>query len=191
MRPTASRTRRRAACIAGVVSLLAVSACGTGFDAQTNQVYQPAAGANERAESVDLLNVLAADNSDDTATISASLLNKGDADDTVTAITGTTDSGDGLKGGDPIDVQLAGPIALPTHELVKVGADAEIVVSYDDLGGGQYVTLDFEFENAAPITMDVPVVARGEHGIYDGIAEAPEPTTEPTTDEETKPDGQG
>lgn len=173
MRPTASRLRRSAACFAGVACLLAVGACGTGVDAQTNQVYQPAAGANVRADSVDLLNVLAVDNSDDTATISASILNKADADDQLTGVTGTTESGDAVEGGQPVDVQLADPIDLQSQELVKIGARAEIVVSYDSLGGGQYVTLDFEFENSAPIEMDVPVVARDDHGTYDGIAEAP------------------
>ncbi|UPK74586.1 hypothetical protein MU582_19440 [Nocardioidaceae bacterium SCSIO 66511] len=173
MRPTASRLRRGAAGISAAACLLALGACGTGFDAQTNQVYQPAAGANDHATDVDLLNVVGVDNSDDTATISASVLNKADADETITGVTGVTDSGDDVEGGKEVDITFAGPIDLPHGDLVKLGEEAEIVISYEDLGGGQYATLTFEFQNAAPVEMDVPIVSRGDEGVYDAVAEAP------------------
>ena len=174
VRPTASRLRRSAASISAAACLIAVGACGTGFDAQTNQVYQPAAGANIRADNIDLLNVVGVDNSDDTATLSLGVLNKADADDTLTTVTGVTDSGDKVEGGQEVDVEFADPIDLPSGTLVKLGEEPEIVISYDGLGGGQYTTLTFEFENSAPIEVDVPVVSRGDEGVYDSIAEAPD-----------------
>lgn len=180
VRPTANRLRRSAVGLAGAACLLGVSACGTNFEAQTNQVYQAAAGANHNTGQVKLLNVLVVDNSDDTGTLSASLLNKVDEDDTISGVTGTNTEGDA------IDVELVEPVELPAHELVLTGEEAQVVVSSDDLTPGRYVTLTFQFEDAAPVEIDVPVVERDDHGIYDAIAEAPEPAPKQNSDK--KPD---
>ena len=171
VRPTANHLRRSAAGLAGAACLLLVSACGTNFDAQTGQVYQPAAGANQDTEQIKMLNVVAVDNADNTATLSASLLNKADEADAISGVTGTNN-------GDAIDVELVEPIELPPHELVKTGEEAQVVVAFDDLQAGYYVKLDFEFESAAPIEVNVPIASRDDAAVYEGIAEAPE-TPEP------------
>ncbi|HLR85452.1 MAG TPA: hypothetical protein VK059_10920 [Nocardioidaceae bacterium] len=174
MTRTADRLRRSAAALAGVACLLAMSACGTNFGAQTNQVYQPASGADAYTDELKLLNVLAVDNADDTATLSATLVNRTGTDDSVTAVSGTDGEGN------DIDVQLVDPVEIPAHGRVKTGEEAQIVVSSDDLTAGYYVNLDFTFENSSPTKVDVPIVTRNEEGVYadayTDIAEAPEQT---------------
>lgn len=171
VRSTANHLRRSAAGLAGAACLLLVGACGTNFEAQTNQIYQPAIGANESNDQIKLLNVLGVANDDDTATLSASIYNKTTEDDVVTAVTGTDGEGNS------IEVELVEPIELPAQDLVATGEEAQVVVSFDEMTAGYYVTLDFEFENASPVEVDVPIVTRDEEGVYDGaydeIAEAP------------------
>ncbi len=163
--------------------LLAVGACGTNFSAQTNQVYQPAAGADAYTDDLKLLNVLAVDNADGTATLSASVTNRTTTDDSITDVTGTDDEGNA------VDVELVEPIDVPAHELVKTGEEAQIIISSDDVQAGYYVTLDFTFENSSPTSVDVPVVTRDEEGVYadtyDDIAEAPEQAPKQQTNKQS------
>lgn len=162
--------------------MLGLSGCGTGFDAQTNQAYQPGDGSIERTADVDLLGVVAVDNADDTATISASIMNKSDADDRLVGVTGAG------RSGDAIDVEVADPVDLPPGDLVSLGEEPEVVLSSDELAPGYFTDLTFEFENAGPVDIDVPVVSREESETYAEIAEAPEPEPEPKQDADTKND---
>ena len=169
---TPHRVRRGAACLAGLACLLGLAACGTGVNAQTNQSYQAAAGSNEREADVDVMNILAVENTDGlAATISAGVIAKGqdDAGDTLTGVSGTDGEGNEL------DVQLDAPVELPDGELVTLGEEPEITLSGDAVEAGYYVTLDLQFETAAPVEVEVPVVERGEEGTYDSVAEAPAP----------------
>lgn len=169
MRPTPHRLRRSAASVAGIVALLGlVSACGTGLGAQTDQIYQASAGADARSDSMELHSVVAVENPDGTSTISAVLLNKAAEPDQLSAVTAAT--GDDQ----PVDLEFSDPIDLPTGELVRLGEEPEIALT-GDTDTGDYVTLDVQFENAAPMQIDVPVVARDSEGTYDEVAEAPEP----------------
>lgn len=169
--------------------LLVVGACGTNFSAQTNQVYQPASGADAYTDELKLLNVLAVDNADGTATLSATLVNRTGTDDSVTEVTGVDGEGN------TIDVQLAEPIEIPAHELVKTGEEAQIVITSDDVRSGYYVKLDFTFENSAPTKVDVPVVSRDEEGVYadayTDIAEAPEPAPKQKSSDKQSDESQG
>lgn len=172
MSRTPHRVRRSAASLAGLACLLGLAACGTGVNAQTNQSYQAAEGSNERTEHVDAMNVIAVENSDGTATVSAALLAKADDGDALTGVTGTDPDGG------QVDVEFDGPITLPEDDLVSLGEEPELVLSGDAIEAGYYITLTLEFETAAPVEVEVPVVERGEEGTYDSVAEAPAP--EPT-----------
>src|SRR4051794_15688522 len=68
------RRRRLAAASLAVTTMLSLGACGTGFSAQTNQVYQPAVGADARGD-VDALNTLLVANPNGSATVSVGLQN--------------------------------------------------------------------------------------------------------------------
>ena len=68
------RRRRLAAASLAVAATVALSACGTGFSAQTNKVYQPAVGANERGD-VESHNTLLVSNGDGSADRKSTRLN--------------------------------------------------------------------------------------------------------------------
>ena len=56
--PVRSPFRRRIAVLALAVSVPALSACTNGFDNQTDAVYQPAVGVNDRSSEVDVLGAM-------------------------------------------------------------------------------------------------------------------------------------
>lgn len=180
-----NRVRRSAVCLIGLVCLLGVGACGTGFEAQTNHSYQAAEGSNERSEDVDAMNMVAVENSDGTATVSAALLAKTDDGDALTDVTGTDSDGD------QVDIEFDGPLTLPKGDLVMLGEEPELVLSGDAVEAGYYVALDLQFETAAPVEVEVPIVERGEEGTYDSVAEAPEPEPTDSGDKAGKGNGDG
>src|SRR5215510_5282447 len=130
-------------------ALVALSGCSTSFDAQTNAVYDPAAGTNARGGGVDVLNALIVDNADGTGTLSTTLdYNPGEFDDdvelpstiTLNEMTVTT------LGEEPIDSTLvSGGIALEPNESVKVGEEPVATVSGDNFAAGDFVWLNLGF----------------------------------------------
>ena len=160
--------------VAPVVALVlgfGLTGCGTGFGAETVQVYDAGAGVNARGGGVDVLNALVVDNGDETGTLSVSLLDKlGDGDE-VAAIEATVDD-------QPLEVsQSVQPIRLCPGRLLVVGPDATVTLGGDGFAAGGTLTLSMTFRDAAPLSLDVPVVARS--AMYDGIAETP--AAEPPT----------
>ncbi|MGI8676395.1 MAG: hypothetical protein ACR2JT_05610 [Nocardioidaceae bacterium] len=149
------------------LGLAGLAGCGTGFGAQTVQVYDAGAGVNARGGGVDVLNALIVANEDGTGTLSVSLLAKfGDGDELT-----TVDASDGPD--QPIEVtQSVQPLPICSTRLTIVGPDAAVTFS-GDFVDGQTVTLALTFADAAPVTMQVPVVARGDTDIYDSVAETP------------------
>ena len=150
--PLPTALARRLVALAGLVSAAALAACGTGVDAQTNEIYNPAVGVNDRGGGVDVLNLLAVANTDGTGTVSAALLNQGEESDELTEIT-VADEGEELT------VDASGlPLELESGQLVNVEKDAEIYV--EDVHPGHFLTMDLTFANAEPVQLDVPVVER-------------------------------
>lgn len=171
------RLRRIAALAVSATALLALSGCGTSFDAQTSKRYDAGVGSNERGKTIDVLNALFVDNGDGTATFSASLLNKEDATQVLEAVTSTTT--DGL----PLTSTLSGELLLEPGTPLTPGKNADITISGDFPSGG-FVKITLNFADAAPITVSAPVVTRIE--MYEDVAEKPanpatdlEPTTTP------------
>lgn len=161
---TARRRRLTAASLA-VTAALTLGACGTSFSAQTNQVYQPGVGANERGD-VSSYNTLLVGNADGTATLSSSLVNSLEDDQTLTGIAVTTDEGDEL----PVQNPRTG-LPLPTGQLVLTGENAATAfVVVEGAEPGDYVDITFTFSDSAPTTVNAPVVARTAE--YDGIVGA-------------------
>jgi hypothetical protein len=159
----------------------ALSACGTGFDAQTTTVYTAPAGADVRTGDVKGLNMLVVAQGDGSGTLVAALVNaaEDEEDDELTAVTlEDIDSGDALTVSG-----LDSPVSLPAGELVQV-ADGEITtigISGEAVEPGQVLRINLRFARAGAITAEIPVV--------DGAAEeyAEVPTPEPTTDATTEP----
>lgn len=144
--------------------MLALGGCGTGFSAQTNQVYQPAVGANARGD-VDVLNTLLVANADGSATISAGLQNNLDEADQLSSVSVTT------LDDKPLDVRSP-RILLPIEPdvLTTIGSVKESAVFLVEEGAeeGAYVKVTFTFSNSAPLTIEAPVVARTAE--YDSVA---------------------
>jgi hypothetical protein len=137
-----------------VTAAFALSACGTSFGAQTNQVYQPGTGANERGD-VDALHTLLVENPDGSATLSTSLLNRVD-DQTLTSVSVTD--------GDGAELEVRSPriaLPLPSGVLVRTGdaASAAFVVA-EGAEPGSYVEVTLTFSDSGPLTINTPVVAR-------------------------------
>lgn len=136
--------------------MLVLSACGTGFSAQTNQVYQPAVGANATGE-VDSLNTLLVSNKDGSATLSASLQNNLDADQTLSSVTVTTLGDEQLKvESTDKDVSLPPGILTPLGQASDAGGFK--VVSGAPVG--EYVRITYTFSESGELTVEAPVVAR-------------------------------
>lgn len=165
--PTATSTRSRRAALTAVlcVAALVLSACASGFGAQTNQIYTAAEGTNERGDIVDVLNALFVANADDTATLSAGLLVSEPDGDTLQDVAVTTLTGD------DIDAQLVRPVDLTDGELHSTGQDAEVIIRGTNFGAGDFVHLSLSFSKAGTVELDAPVVART--AVYDGVAPAP------------------
>ncbi|MDQ3157529.1 MAG: hypothetical protein M3Q98_12510 [Actinomycetota bacterium] len=162
------RLGRAAAIAVSATALLVLSGCG--FDVQTNQPYDAAVGSNHRGGQVEVLNALFVDNTDGTATFSATLLNKGTSAQILNAVTTTT--GDGT----PISSTLATPRELKPQTPYTPGTDGDIILTGEFPAGG-FVKITLNFEDAAPVTINSPVVAR--NATYDGVATktvVPEPS---------------
>ncbi|AXT86038.1 hypothetical protein C6I20_13150 [Aeromicrobium sp. A1-2] len=151
------RRRRLAATALAVTATLTLGGCGTGFGAQTNQVYQPGVGANHRGD-MDVLNTLFVMNADESATLSASIANNTDSDQTLSSISVTTLDDQELQVRSATTVLLP----LPAGDLTTVGgaSDAGGLQISAGATAGLYVRVTLNFSDAAPVTIQAPVVAR-------------------------------
>lgn len=166
---TSVRRRRLSAATLAAIAGLTLSACGTGFDAQTNKVYQPAAGANERGD-VESHNTLLVGNSGGSATLSAAVVNTLDDDQTLTGVEVTNEDGDSLTVRSP---KIALP--LPSGKLVSLGSvDAGgVYVVTAGAEPGDYVKVTLSFSDSGPLTIQTPVIARSDSAAeYEDVAGA-------------------
>lgn len=176
------RRRRLAATALATTALLTLGGCGTGFGAQTNQVYQAGIGANHRGE-MDVLNTLFVANEDGSATLSASIVNNTDSEDALSSITATTLDGKELA----VASTKLPPLPLPAGELTPVGGASDTRGFWITKGAeaGDYVRVTLTFGDSAPVTIEAPVVTRTAE--YENVVEAEtEPTPTPTADDETE-----
>jgi hypothetical protein len=160
-----SRPGRRGLALATVATLGLVG-CGSGFDAQTIQPYDPGVGANERLETIDILGALV---------VSATLVSEPGSEHELTEVSAQT------LDGEEIDVQVDGSFTVTsqTRQPQKLGdasADSDetavVVLSGDNFAPGDFVEVAFTFSDAEPFNIQLPVVQRGEDGTYDEVAEA-------------------
>lgn len=158
-------------------ALLTLGACTRGFDAQTNQHYQAAVGANVHGD-VDVLNALVVVNDDGSGTISAGFVNNTGDEDALSSVTVTTLDGKELQ------VRgLRSRFILPEGQLTSLGTSAENgnFRIADGVKAGYYVKVTFDFEGASPVTIEAPAVSRTAE--YDNVPGADPLPTEPTATE--------
>ena len=165
--------------LAGLLVVGALSGCGTGLDAQTNAIYDPGDGVNERGGGVDVLNALLVANPDGTGTVSAALLNNGEEADELTGVSVSVD-------GEELTVDDSGlPVELPSSPRDPLNIEDEAALYVDDVEAGFFVTLSLQFQNAAPVEIEVPIVERGDEPSNDMYASVP--TGGPATATESEP----
>ena len=172
-----SPIQRRVA-IAALLLAPALGACG--FSAQTDQVYQPAVGPNDRSGQIQVLNAVIVTNGGGQGTFAGSLVNKADAADAVTNVTG--DSGVTAKPGGPLDIPAYGAVNL-SKALEPSGAIPLVISGADQVVAGKYVTLTFTFTHGNPVTMKVPVVDETAEGQDYQDVPLPAADTEPSSAE--------
>ncbi|MEO6470395.1 MAG: hypothetical protein ABIR57_01100 [Aeromicrobium sp.] len=147
------RLRRTSAAAVAVTAVLTLGGCGTGFSAQTNQQYDAGVGSNERGRHVQVLNALFVDNGDKTATFSASVLNRDAQTHILTGVEVTAENGAALT------ATFATPRELKTDTPYVPGTEGDIILTGPIPAGG-FVKITLNFDNAAPVTINSPVVAR-------------------------------
>ena len=168
-----SSFRRRVAVLALAVSLPALSACTNGFDNQTDAVYQPAVGVNDRSSEVDVLGALiVAPDEGKSGVFVASLANENQSDDdTLTKVQGQG-----------VEITAATIPPIPAGGLVNLASEkiGGIPVSGAGVKPGSYVLVRLTFANADPVTVKVPVVL--DVGPYASLTPqpAPSPSTSPS-----------
>jgi hypothetical protein len=158
--------------LAAASVLLAVpvlSSCGVSFDAQTDKVYTPADGVSNRDGTVDVLNALIVSDEPGKGRLIAGLANndlqKDDALSDVSAASGSS--------GVTFDVPSS--ITIKAGQLLQLADDDSTLISVtgdaESLKAGGFVRVTFTFDNADPVTLNVPVLAPGE--TYTGVPLSP------------------
>jgi hypothetical protein len=158
-----------------VVAAPALSACG--FALQTDQVYNPAEGVDNRSGQVDILNALIVADKDRTGTVIAGLANNNQtrADQLVDVSAASPDRGVTVSMGSVRPkIPAAGYVQL-------ADLPSAIAAKGTEVEAGRFVTLRFTFQNAESVTMDVPVVLRTSEyaGVPKPTTPAPSPTKQP------------
>jgi hypothetical protein len=139
-----SPIQRRTA-IAALLLAPALTACG--FSAQTDQVYQPAVGVNDRSGTVDILNALVVSGTAGSGTFAGTLVNEDATEDaTLESV-----SGPGITAARrTVDVPAAGN--------ARLAQSGEITLQGSGIEPGSFVELTFAFDSGQRTTMKVPVV---------------------------------
>ena len=146
--------RSLAGCIA-VIAIALVAGCSSSFKAQTEQIYQPAIGSDNREGDVYVLDALVVSDGTGLGTIAAGLVNevvrRGDA---LVGVRADSPAGNQVRG-----MILTQQVRLPSLQLVQLADSGDVILSANkplDVGGS--ITVTFTFRNAAPITLDLPIV---------------------------------
>jgi hypothetical protein len=139
--------RRSIAATAILLAAPMLASCG--FSQQTDQVYNAAAGVDNRSGSVYVLNALIVSGSNGSGTVVASLVNTDEQNND--ALTGVT--GDGLTVNGPTRTTVPAGGNVNLSDLGKYSASGQAVVP------GKFVKLTFTFQRAQQVTLDVPVMS--------------------------------
>ncbi len=157
--PAQRRTRGLFRCLGFwllVLVLPLAAGCQSGFDAQSQQVYQPADGVNDRSSDVYVINALVVTDGKGNGTVVVALVNQADEDDQLVSLTAEGASGEPLEAAPvPADFMLA------SGQSVQTAESSTLRVSGKEVEAGALVTLTFEFKLAEPVTVDVPVLPQG------------------------------
>jgi hypothetical protein len=154
-----ARRRPRLAAVFLVILVPVLGACG--FNYQTDQVYQPSVGVNNREGTVDVLGAVVVSGTEGDGTFVATLVNKDqDKSETLTA----------MKGSDGLEVTLVKPIEVPAGGFVNLANMGAASVHGHAVQAGGFARLTLEFDSGQSTEVNAPVVAP--EGQYSEIAPA-------------------
>ena len=191
--PTLGRvnaTHSKALAVASVLlALPSLSSCAhVSFGAQTDQVYTPADGENNREGSIDVLNAFILSEAPGSGRLVAGLANPS---------TGEDDELTGVQGvGEDQDVTFtigSGETSIPAGGFLQLADEdaAEVTVSGDPVQPGAFVRLSFSFKDGEEAELNVPVlepgvtyadVDLGKAAQSPGATDSPEATETPSED---------
>jgi len=145
--------RRSIAAAAVLLAAPALSSCGVSFGAQTDQVYNPSVGVDDRSGQVDVLNALIVSGTNGSGTVVATLVNNDQqTDDTLKGVAGAgKDAGMTVKPG--------GDTTIPAGGLLNLATKGAVTIRGQRVVPGNFVTITFSFDRAQSVTLDVPVVS--------------------------------
>lgn len=144
--------------LAAAVMSLGLAACG--FDAQTEQVYTPGEGVNNREGTVDVLHALIVSGEDGSGTVIAGLSNNDlQAGDALVGVQGTGEDQSVTVEGASVDVPAGG--------FVQLADEGAVGVTGEQVRPGEFVSLAFSFQSGDNLTLDVPVVTAD--GTYEDV----------------------
>ena len=165
-----SPTQRRVA-IAALLLAPALTACG--FNEQTDQVYQPAVGVNDRSGGIDILNALVVSGTDGSGTFAGTLVNKSQTED---------DTLEGVSGSGVTASRKA--VDVPAGEAVPLAESGTLTLKGSDIVPGKWVELTFSFGSGQSTTLKVPVVeAVGDYSDVPLPSSATTPSSSPSAAE--------
>lgn len=162
--PTLGRVNARRCLVAAVLVVAAplVSSCGVNFGAQTDQVYNPAAGVDDRSGPVDVLNALVVSGAKGSGTVSATLVNNvATRSDTLRRVAG---SGSDAS----LQVATGGTTRIPADGLLNLATDGRVFARGSRVVPGNFVQLTFTFDHGTAVTVQAPVVS-ADDPTYAGI----------------------
>ena len=153
---------RGLAAAAAVLAATVLSSCGINFGAQTDQVYNPSVGVDDRSGSVDVLNALVVSGTDGSGTVVASLVDNDQVNDD--ALRGVAGAGSDAS----LKVTAGGNSTIPAGGLLNLATDGRIVVRGSRVVPGNLVEITFSFQRGQAVTLKAPVVSAS-NPVYRGV----------------------
>jgi hypothetical protein len=154
--------RRSIAVAAALMATPVMSSCGVNFGAQTDQVYNPAVGVNDRGGSVDVLNALVVSGKPGSGTVVATLVNNDPRHSD--SLRGVAGAGKDTS----LAVQVGGPTRIPAGGLLNLATDGGVTARGRQIVPGRFVGITFSFDRGKAVTVQVPVVSASDPD-YAGI----------------------
>jgi hypothetical protein len=138
-------TRRRLAALAVALLVPALGACAY----QTDKVYQPGVGVNNRQGDVDVLGAVIASGADGSGTFVASLANKG-LDKPAKLV--------GITGPSGMTFTIVRQVEIGPEALVNLADLGAVSVTGDAVKAGGFARVTVQFDTGQSTKLNVPIV---------------------------------
>lgn len=161
MQHPTNRLRRSAALFAVAVVVPVLSGCASNFGSQVMQPYTPGEGVYDDTGTVEGYNMLVVADEEGNGTLIATLINSGDAPDSLTNVTVQQ-----AEGSAP-EADLEGEVELLPDQPVQLHEEAAVSLAGEGVQPGYWVQVSLDFAEGDTISRRVPV--RPQEGPYADI----------------------